>query len=62
MTQLGHGALFWVFPCRQLKELFAALHDLTDIDEAMRLSALHDVDFYAEGGLNKAPPDQDKWS
>jgi hypothetical protein len=34
---LGHA--------RRLKELFDALHDLTDLDEAIRLSALHDVQF-----------------
>jgi quercetin dioxygenase-like cupin family protein len=38
-------ALFWVSPAGRLKELFDALHDLTDIEEAMRLSALHGVDF-----------------
>ena len=38
-------ALFWVTPAGGLKELFDALHDLTDIEEAMRLSALHDVQF-----------------
>ena len=38
-------ALFWVSPAGRLKELFDALHDLTDIDEAIRLSALHEVDF-----------------
>ena len=38
-------ALFWVSPAGRLKELFDALHDLADIDEAMRLSALHEVDF-----------------
>jgi quercetin dioxygenase-like cupin family protein len=38
-------ALFWVTPAGRLKELFDALHDLSDIDEAMRLSALHDVQF-----------------
>lgn len=38
-------ALFWVSPAGQLKALFDALHDLTDIDEAIRLSALHDVEF-----------------
>jgi hypothetical protein len=34
-----------VSPAGKLKELFDALHDLTDIDEAMRLSALHEVEF-----------------
>jgi quercetin dioxygenase-like cupin family protein len=38
-------ALFWVTPAGRLKELFDALHDLTDIEEAMRRSALHDVQF-----------------
>ena len=38
-------ALFWVSPAGKLKELFDRLHDLADIDEAMRLSALHEVDF-----------------
>jgi len=38
-------ALFWVTPAGRLKELFDALHDLADIEEAMRLSALHDVQF-----------------
>jgi hypothetical protein len=38
-------ALFWVTPAGRLKELFDALHDLSDLDEAIRLSALHDVQF-----------------
>lgn len=38
-------ALFWVSPAGRLKALFDQLHDLTDIHEAMRLSALHEVDF-----------------
>jgi quercetin dioxygenase-like cupin family protein len=37
--------LFWVTPAGRLKELFDALHDLADIEEAMRRSALHDVQF-----------------
>jgi quercetin dioxygenase-like cupin family protein len=44
-TDAPTRALFWVAPAGRLKELFDALHDLTDIDEAMRLSALHAVDF-----------------
>jgi hypothetical protein len=44
-TSAPTRALFWVTPAGRLKELFDALHDLTDIDEAMRLSALHEVDF-----------------
>jgi len=38
-------ALFWVSPAGQLKELFDQLHELTDIAEAIRISALHGVDF-----------------
>ncbi len=38
-------ALFWVSPAGKLKDLFDALHEVTDADEAVRLSALHDVDF-----------------
>lgn len=38
-------ALFWVSPAGKLKELFDALHDVTDVDTAVRLSAEHDVDF-----------------
>jgi hypothetical protein len=38
-------ALFWVTPAGRLKELFDALHDLADVEEAMRVSALHDVQF-----------------
>jgi quercetin dioxygenase-like cupin family protein len=44
-TDAPTRALFWVSPAGRLKELFDALHDLTDIEEAMRLSALHGVDF-----------------
>ncbi len=38
-------ALFWVSPAGRLEALFDALHDLSDVAEAVRLSALHDVDF-----------------
>lgn len=38
-------ALFWVSPAGRLKELFDRLHDLADIQEAIRISALHEVDF-----------------
>lgn len=38
-------ALFWVSPAGQLKELFEELHEMTDTDEVVRVSALHDVDF-----------------
>ena len=38
-------ALFWVSPAGKLEDLFNALHDLTDVAEVIRLSALHEVDF-----------------
>jgi quercetin dioxygenase-like cupin family protein len=38
-------ALFWVSPARKLKELFEALHNLTDAAEVVRLSAEHEVNF-----------------
>jgi quercetin dioxygenase-like cupin family protein len=44
-SQSATRALFWVSPAGKLKELFDQLHDLTDIAEVIRLSALHEVDF-----------------
>ena len=44
-------ALFWVSPARSLKALFEALHNLTDLGEAVRLSALHEVDFLPPGSV-----------
>ena len=38
-------ALFWVSPARKLKDLFEALHDLTDVQRVVELSAQHEVDF-----------------
>jgi quercetin dioxygenase-like cupin family protein len=38
-------ALFWVSPARRLRELFDKLHDLADLDEAVRLSRACEVDF-----------------
>ena len=38
-------ALFWVSPARKLKDLFDALHDLTDVQRVVELSAQHEVDF-----------------
>jgi quercetin dioxygenase-like cupin family protein len=38
-------ALFWVSPAGKLEDLFNALHEVTDVGEAVRLSALHEVDF-----------------
>ena len=38
-------AFFWVTPGRKLHDLFKALHDLSDVDEVVRLSKAHEVDF-----------------
>ena len=38
-------ALFWVSPALKLKDLFDALHDLTDIPRVIELSAQHEVNF-----------------
>jgi quercetin dioxygenase-like cupin family protein len=42
-------ALFWVSPARRLRALFDRLHNLQDLDEAVRLSREHDVDFLPPG-------------
>ena len=44
-TATATRALFWVTPAGRLKELFDRLHNLTDIEEAIRISALHEVEF-----------------
>jgi quercetin dioxygenase-like cupin family protein len=38
-------ALFWVSPAGKLKDLFLKLDNLSDVGEAVRISAEHDVDF-----------------
>lgn len=38
-------ALFWVSPAGRLEDLFIELNEKTDVDEIVRLSAAHDVDF-----------------
>lgn len=38
-------ALFWVSPMGKLRDLFAELHDKTDIEQIVKISADHDVDF-----------------
>jgi quercetin dioxygenase-like cupin family protein len=38
-------ALFWVSPAGKLRDLFTALHNLTDVPKAIEISARHDVDF-----------------
>ena len=47
-------AIFWVSPSRRLKELFDALHDLTDPAEVVRLSANCEVDFLPPGSVEGA--------
>lgn len=44
-SQVASRALFWVSPAGKLRALFDRLHDLADIQEAIRLSALHEVEF-----------------
>ncbi|MFK7804531.1 MAG: cupin domain-containing protein [Anaerolineae bacterium] len=38
-------ALFWVSPTRKLEALFQQLHNLEDVDEVVRISAEHEVNF-----------------
>lgn len=38
-------ALFWVSPTRKLEQLFQKLHNLSDPEEVVRISAEHEVDF-----------------
>jgi len=38
-------ALFWVSPAGKLKELFEELHEMTDVEAVIKVSAEHDVDF-----------------
>ena len=37
--------LFWVSPAQPLRALFDRLHNLQDLDEVVRLSREHEVDF-----------------
>jgi len=37
--------LFWVAPARKLRALFDKLHNLTDPNEVVRISAQHEVNF-----------------
>lgn len=38
-------ALFWVSPAGKLEELFVQLNEMTDVEEIVKVSAAHDVDF-----------------
>jgi mannose-6-phosphate isomerase-like protein (cupin superfamily) len=46
--------LFWVSPTGKLPALFDHLHNLTDPEEVVRLSAEHDVDFLPPGSVEGA--------
>ncbi|TWF79592.1 cupin domain [Pseudonocardia hierapolitana] len=46
--------LFWVSPAGKLVALFDQLHNLTDPEEVVRLSAEHDVDFLPPGSVEGA--------
>jgi uncharacterized RmlC-like cupin family protein len=47
-------SVFWVSPGGRLANLFGLLHDLTDPEEVVRLSAQHDVDFLPPGSVEGA--------
>ena len=49
-TDAPTRTLFWVTPAGQLRALFDRLHDLTDIAEAMRIAARHEVEFLPPEG------------
>ena len=38
-------ALFWVAPAGRLRKLFETLHEMTDVEAVVKVSAEHDVDF-----------------
>ncbi len=38
-------ALFWVSPMGKLKDLFEQLDEMTDVEQVVKVSAQHDVDF-----------------
>ena len=48
-------ALFWVSPAGRLEDLFKKLHNLTDVEEVVRLSAEHDVDFLPPSANDRRP-------
>ena len=41
-------ALFWVSPAGKLKDLFEHLHEMTDVEKVVAVSADHDVTFLPE--------------
>lgn len=44
-------ALFWVSPSGRLSQLFDQLHNISDPEEVVRRSALHDVNFLPPGSV-----------
>lgn len=47
-------SLVWVSPAGRLAQLFDRLHELEDIQEAVRISAEHDVEFLPPGSVEGA--------
>jgi uncharacterized RmlC-like cupin family protein len=48
-------ALFWVTPAGRLRALFDQLNDLGDVEEVVRRSAAHEVDFLPPGSVPGGP-------
>jgi quercetin dioxygenase-like cupin family protein len=44
-SKIPARALFWVSPAGKLPDLFQALHNKTDVEEVVALSAAHEVEF-----------------
>lgn len=44
-------SFFWVSPAGKLAQLFEQLHNLEDVEEVFRRSALHDVNFLPPGSV-----------
>lgn len=53
-TEENTRGLFWVTPAGRLAELFDKLHDASDPDEVVRLSAECDVNFLPPGAVEGA--------
>jgi mannose-6-phosphate isomerase-like protein (cupin superfamily) len=53
-TEAHTKAFFWVAPAGRLAELFDRLHNLTDPEEVVRVSAECDVDFLPAGAVEGA--------
>jgi len=53
-TEAPAKSMFWVSPGGKLANLFRLLHNLTDPEEVVRLSALNEVDFLPPGSVEGA--------